>query len=122
MFSISKFNKVTFDIDTTNFEYCKLQDLYDEKQPDTVFAVDGLMVHNSPLGDSPVIICAELGKLVNIPAHKAATFRDILQDEDAITAIKEGKVGFKIYQYTDRLYKRTCYSINFVDIKPSPKK
>ena len=114
MFTIAKFNQITFDVDTTDFEFCKLKDLYDPKHPDTVFQCNGLFIHKSDLGDSPVLICGDLGKLVNIPAHKVKTFQSILWDDDAVKAIREGKVGFKIYTYKAR--GKICYSINFVDL------
>ena len=52
----NKFNKITFDIDTTNFEYIKLADIFNSKEnggKDVVHPVNGVYVHKSQLGDSP---------------------------------------------------------------------
>lgn len=109
-----QFNKVTFSVDTTGFEYCKLKDLYTEKTKDKVYPLDGLFVNKSPLGLSPVFICSGLKKLVNAPSHLAETCQRILSDSDAIDAIERGKVGFTIYPYTAR--GKECYGIKFVDL------
>ena len=74
----NSFNKVTFSIDVTDFEYCKLAALYNEKAPQTVYHLDGMWTNKSPLGESPVFICAELGKLVNMPMHLTPTVKEIL--------------------------------------------
>ncbi len=109
-----QFNKVTFSVDTTGFEYCKLKDLYTEKTKDTVYHLDGLFVNKSPLGLSPCFICAELKKLVNAPAHLAETCQRILSDAEAVDAIESGKVGFTIYPYTAR--NKECFGVRFVDL------
>lgn len=112
----SKFNKTNFDIDTTNFEYIKLQDIFNSKKnggADVVHSVNGVFVHKSQLGDSPVIIDAENKKLVNLPSHMAETIREILSDSEAVEAIKANKVGYTIYTYES--HGKTCYSISWVD-------
>lgn len=108
-----QFNKVTFSVDTTGFEYCKLAELYNEKKPETL-KLDGIFVNKSPLGFSPVAIVADKKKLVNLPSHLTETARAILADTDAVTAIENGKVGFTIYEYEAR--GKQCYSIKFVDL------
>lgn len=109
------YNKVTFSVNTEGFEYCKLKDLYEPKAKEQkTHVLNGLFVNKSPLGESPVFICAELKKLVNIPSHLADTCKTILSDCDAVQAIEEGKVGFYIYSYEAR--GKECYSIRFVDL------
>lgn len=110
----NSFNKVTFSIDVTDFEYCKLATLYNEQAPQTIYRLDGMWVNKSPLGESPVFICAELGKLVNIPMHLTPTVKEILANLNAVNAIKNGKVGFKVYEYTS--HGRKCYNVKFADI------
>lgn len=112
-----KFNKATFNIDTTGYEYKKLSEIYsDEKQggADVIHAFNGCYVHKSPLGDSPVVIDTGNKWLVNLPKHTAETLRDILNDSDAVEAVKAGKVGYTIYEYESHAKK--CYSIAFVDL------
>lgn len=110
----NSFNKVTFSIDVTDFEYCKLAALYNEKAPQTVYHLDGMWVNKSPLGESPVFICAELGKLVNMPMHLTPTVKEILANPNAVNAIKNGKVGFTVYEYES--HGRKCYNVKFADI------
>lgn len=113
----SKFNKTTFGIDTTDFQYTKLADIFNSESEggiDVVHKINGLYVHKSQLGDSPVIVDAEAKKLVNLPSHMAETAREILADSEAVEAIKNGKVGYTIYEYES--HGKKCYSISFVDL------
>lgn len=114
-FSFAKsFNKTTFDIDVTDFEYIKLAALYNADAPQTVYRVNAMWVTKSPLGDSPVFVCAELGKLVNMPQHTAAMVREIVANGEAVEAIKGGKVGFTVYEYES--HGKKCYNVRFVDL------
>lgn len=109
----SKFNKTSFGVDTKDFEYIKLADVAKGSSADEIHPINGMWVHSSPLGDSPVIIDAQAKKLVNLPSHLGETVREILADGDAVQAIKDGKVGYTIYDYQS--HNKTCYGINFVD-------
>lgn len=112
----SKFNKTSFGIDTTDFPFVKLNEIYNSKNEgggDVVHSINGLYVHKSPLGDSPVIIDAENKRLVNLPHFTGNTIREILADSDAVKAIKLDKVGYVIYEYDSHAKK--CYGITFVD-------
>ena len=114
-FSFAKsFNKTTFDVDVTDFEYCKLAALYNADAPQTVYRVNAMWVQKSPLGDSPVFVVSELGKLVNMPSHTAATVREITANAAAVDAIKHGKVGFTVYEYES--HGKKCYNVRFVDL------
>lgn len=113
----SKFNKTTFVIDTTDFQYTKLADIFNSENEggkDVVHKINGIYVHKSRLGDSPVIIDEENKRLVNLPSHTAETVREILADDGAVQAIKDGKVGYMIYEYES--HGKKCYSISFVDL------
>lgn len=113
----SKFNKTTFGIDTTDFQYTKLADIFNSENEggkDLVHKINGLYVHKSQLGDSPVIIDEENKRLVNLPSHTAETVREILADDEAVQTIKDGKVGYTIYEY--ECHGKKCYSISFVDL------
>lgn len=113
----SKFNKTTFGIDTADFQYTKLADIFNseyEGGKDVVHIISGLYVHKSQLGDSPVIIDEVNKRLVNMPSHTAETVREILADDEAVQTIKDGKVGYTIYEYES--HGKKCYSISFVDL------
>ena len=108
-----KFNKTTFGIDTTDFQYTKLADIFNSEN-DVIHKINGLYVHKSKLGDSPVIIDEKNKWLVNLPSHTAETVREILADDEAVQTIKDGKVGYTIYEYES--HGKKCYSISFVDL------
>lgn len=113
----SKFNKTTFGIDTTDFKYTKLAVIFNSENEggkDTIHKINGLYVHKSGLGDSPVIIDEGNKRLVNLPSHTAETVREILADDEAVQTIKDGKVGYTIYEYES--HGKKCYSISFVDL------
>lgn len=113
----SKFNKTTFGIDTTGFQYTKLADIFNSENEggkDVIHNINGLYVHKSQLGDSPVIIDEKNKRLVNLPSHTAETVCEILADEEAVQTIKDGKVGYTIYEYES--HGKKCYSISFVDL------
>ena len=115
MFSFSNtFNKTSFGIDTKDYEYIKLSDVAKASSPDEIHPINGLYVHSSTLGDSPVVIDVQAKKLVNMPKHLGETFCEILANGEAVQAIKDGKVGYTIYTYES--HAKTCYGINFVDI------
>lgn len=112
-----KFNKVTFNIDTTDYVYTKLGDIYNSKDnggADVMHRIDGVFVNNSQFGDSPVIINNEYKQLINLPKHMGGTIREILKDAEAVEFIKSGKAGFMIYEY--ETHGKKCYSINFIDL------
>lgn len=113
----SKFNKTTFGIDTTDFQYTKLADIFNSENEggkDVIHNINGIYVHKSQLGDSPVIIDEKNKRLVNLPSHTAETVREILADDEAVETIKAGKVGYTIYEYES--HGKKCYSISFVDL------
>lgn len=113
----SKFNRSTFGIDTTDFQYTKLADIFNSENEggkDVIHNINGLYVHKSQLGDSPVIIDEKNKRLVNIPSHTADTVREILADDEAVETIKAGKVGYTIYEYES--HGKKCYSFSFVDL------
>lgn len=112
----STFNKNSFGIDTTDFPFVKLTDIFNDKTDggvDVVHPINGLYVHKSQLGDSPVIIDAENKRLVNLPQFTGDTIREILANPDAVDVIKANKVGYTIYEYESHAKK--CYGITFVD-------
>lgn len=111
----NRFNKTTFGVDTTDFKYIKLADLFNGKNGggDVVHNINGVFVHKSQLGDAPVVIDADNKLLVNFPSHTTEVCREILSDGDALQAIKDGKVGYVIYEYES--HGKKCYGVNFVD-------
>lgn len=116
MSKFSRFNKTKkFDIDTSNFEYKSLAELWDGNQ-ETVYPIRAIYINTkSKFGAAPVIATDE--ELVNAPAHLLDTCQEILHDDDAIKLINEGKAGFKIYIYHNDKFNTDCFGIEFVDVE-----
>lgn len=124
-FSNSYNTKKIFDIDTSDFEYKKLEELWEENSviPDgeteevctTVFPVRGLYLNNKSMYD-PQPTAALDDCYVNLPAHMYKMAVDILNDPRAIAAINQGKVGFTIERYYQKRFQKQCYSVTWVDM------
>ena len=112
----SRHNKQSFGIDTTDFKFVKLNEIFNSKEnggKEVIHDCNGLFVHKSQLGDSPVIIDVANKQLVNLPNHMADEVREILASDDDVNDIKNGKVGYTIYDYDS--HGKKCYSIHWVD-------
>lgn len=117
MASFSKrFNKEKlFNIDTTDFEYYSLEEMYHDDE--TVYPVRGIYLNNKSLFE-PAPVVATDSYYVNLPAHMYEDCKAILADRKAIAEINSGQVGFKIYTYEQKKFNKTCYSITWVDVVP----
>lgn len=113
----SKFNKHRlFDIDTKDFEYQSLADLFNANGRDAIYGLKAVYINTKgKFGDAPVFATDYC--FVNAPSHMLETAREILRDEEAINAINNGEVGFVIYPYVATQFNRECFGINFVDIE-----
>lgn len=119
----SSFNtKRLFDIDTSDFEYKKLEELWNENSEivaeeevcTKVFPVCGLYLNRKTMYDpQPVVATDEC--YVNLPANMFDSALEILSDPRAIKAINDGKVGFQIDKYYQKRYEKYCYSVIWVD-------
>lgn len=119
----SSFNtKRLFDIDTSDFEYKKLEELWNENSDivaeeevcTKVFPVCGLYLNRKSMYDpQPVVATDEC--YVNLPANMFDSALEILSDPRAIKAINDGKVGFLIDKYYQKRYEKYCYSVIWVD-------
>jgi hypothetical protein len=106
-----------FDIDTSNFEYFNLEDIFDGDET-KVYPCNGIYISTKGYyGEHPVVAMDD--KYVNLPQHMMDMVKDILNDKRAVRAINDGTVGFTIYTYEQKRYGTTCYSIRWVDIKPN---
>ena len=116
---MSKYNKggVTFEIDIKNFTFVSLEELFKANGNKMIYGVDGLYINKkSSFGEHPVAIVSSEEYLVDLPSHMTEDVKEILKDQEAIEAIKAGKVGFVIQEYQQKQYKRTCYGIMWEDL------
>lgn len=112
----SRFNKGRkFDVDTTNFQYESLADLYNTYGKEKVYPLTAIYINTkSKFGEAPVFATDE--GFVNAPSHMLDTAKEILADDEAVADINSGKVGFEIYPYKAEKFNRDCFGINFVDM------
>lgn len=113
----AKYNARIYDVDTTGFEFYKLEKILtevDNGASGVIHMVNGLFISPSPYGDQGVLICANLKALINLPIHMTSVVEKINNDAEAIEAINNGKVGFIIESYVS--HEKTCYSVKFVDL------
>lgn len=111
---MSRFNyHNTFNIDTKNFKWVKLETLFNT-DPDKTYTLLGLFIKGSKYGKEPDAIID--GFKVNLPRHLLDTVNDMLDDDQVIDAIKAGKVGFKIYSYRSNTYDKDAYSVTWLDL------
>lgn len=123
-FATSYNQKKVFNVDTSEYEYIKLEELFKENSVDNpelgevcdrIFPVKGIYINNKSMFDpQPVIATDEC--YVNFPAHMYQAAVDILNDPRAISAINNGKVGFRIEKYTQKRFEKECYSPIWVDM------
>lgn len=106
-----------FDIDTTDWEYKSLAELFEDNGEDYVYPLYGFYINKkSEYGDAPVAYSD--GYFVNLPQFMTDEVREMLKDEADIADIKANRVGFKIYSYDKTVGKKTktCYSVNWIDM------
>ena len=113
----SKYNRARkFNVDTNNFEYQSLADLYNNNGKEMVYPLTAIYINSkSKFGEAPVLATNDC--FVNAPSHMLDVARDILADDEAIADINNGKVGFEIYIYHNDKFNRDCFGVNFVDME-----
>ena len=91
-FNFSKYNRA-------GQPYRTLQGLF-EDDSNLIHPVRSIYINTkSKFGDAPVVVSD--GYNINLPKHMAATVTEMLQDQEAMVLIRAGKVGIKVYEYTN---------------------
>lgn len=114
---VNKYNKGNlFDVETEGFKFLKLSKIYNKKTPDKVFNVRGLQVFDTRYGESATVILDDC--FVNLPSHMLQTIKAMLQDDELIEKINDGKIGFTIREYEDTKHGAgKCYGVTWVEEK-----
>lgn len=114
MYSFKKFNKQDspFDVDTDR-EYVSLSELGNG----FVFKIDGIFINPKSKFGAHAVVQANVPYPVNISMPNSLTdvFKEILNDNEAVKAIKEGTCFMKVKQYTSKKYNRVCFTADFVE-------
>lgn len=109
----SKFNRgPLFDINTKDFPFKSLKDIYESSGKATIPFMGFYFSKKGNYGEQVVVISDKF--LLNLPKHECDRFHDIAADMDAINDIKSGNVAIKLTEpYIS--HGKTCYGIEFVD-------
>lgn len=107
---------IDWGVNTENFEYFKLQDLFEMNGEKEVYVLKGVFINKNKTekqlkeyGASPVGILAD--KLINLPNHMLNEVDEIMKCEEDIDDILAGNAKFKIKSYES--HGKTCYSIDW---------
>lgn len=110
---------IDWGIETKDFEYFKLEDLYEMNGADETYTLKGLFINrNKPekqlkeYGPSPVGILED--KLINLPNHMLEEVEEILKTTEDIDDILAGNAVFKIRQYES--HGKTCYGLDWQEV------
>lgn len=110
---ISKFNKgnkIDWRIDTKSLPFKKTS----EMELNKIYDLKGCFITpDKGYGKGAVLISD--GFLLNIPARYVDDINNIVADAEVVEDIKAGKCGFIVTSFISEKFKRTGYSIEFVD-------
>ena len=110
-FNKNSFEKIEWNIDTKNFKFKKLSDIFNAGVK--VITVYGFFFTKSEnYGLQPIAIAKDC--LVNLPTHKKDIISDMLKNHDVVDAIKRGECSLRIREYQSK-YNKTCYDFDFID-------
>ena len=113
----NRLNHVVFDVDTKNFKWIQLEELYNT-DPNKTYTLLGVSKNSkSKYGTEPIAIIK--GFLVNLPRHLLTDIDKILDDDEFIDYVKQGHLGFQVYAYSkdDNKGKETTYfSVKWIDL------
>ena len=108
-----------FNVDTSDFDYIKLADLYERDGEGASYVIRGAYIGTKSeyADESPLLAIDDF--YVNLPQHQLDVVKDILSDRVYINAINNGQLGFYIESYDKKLKSgavKTCYKAIFIDI------
>lgn len=96
-----------------DFTFHSLKDMYNGKKGNNKYIVLGIYINRkSKFGDAPVIVSEEC--YINLPKHLLDTVKEMLEDEELVTAINNREFGVEVYEYETN--GKICYSVNWVDM------
>ena len=103
-----------FDYEITDrHEYKKLGELYEEDKDRIYFVRMFYTNKKSMFGENEVVVTDNY--IINLPKHLTETVKKIVNNEEYLKLINEGKFAFKIYEYEYKQGKETKkgYSVNW---------
>ena len=118
--SFASFNRERlFDVDTSDFDYIKLKDLYERDGQDHIYIVRGVYIGTKSefADESPLVAIDDF--YVNLPQFQLLDIKEMLNSKQAINTINAGEAGFIIEEYVKKLKsgaKKKCYKAVWVDV------
>lgn len=133
-FSINKYNRNgnKFNVNTKDMTYRSLKDMWESEK---LAGVDpGTPVHvfcaafintKSRYGENANLVIVspdENGEIVpahiaSLPAHLTDTVKEMLADTEAVDAIKNYQVGFRIREYHNKNFNVDAYTVEWCDVE-----
>lgn len=116
MFNENFSHSAKFKVNSDDFPFVTLKEVVEENGHRTL-RVQGMFTFISKKGNKrrPVLIAE--GMKINLPDHCLKDVETIINNDEYVNAVNEGKCGFKTSEYQDETYGNgTCYSGTFVDI------
>ena len=107
-----KKRKIEWGVNTEGFEYRKPSEMPQNK---TILLRGCFITPDRGYGKGAVLITDK--DLLSIPERYVGMVSDFLNDEETISAIKAGKVGFIITEFVSETHKRKGYRVDFIDIE-----
>lgn len=109
---------VDWGIDTKDFEYFNLQQLYEMNGEDEQYNLRGVFINSNKTPQElkdygPSVVGILPDRFINLPSHMLEEVKEIMSDEEDIEDIKAGNVFFTIRTYES--HGKTCYSPNWLE-------
>lgn len=105
-----------FTVDSTDFPFVELSEVV-KQNGHKVLKVQGAFTYTIKKKNKTRPCLIADNHKINLPDHLLKEIEKLLEDEEAINLINEGKCGFQTSEYEDtKNGNGTCYSGTFVDI------
>lgn len=102
-----------FKVDSSKFDFINLESLYNKDGENTRYKVLGVYINKKgKFGPVPIAIID--GFKVNLPKHLLDDIQLILDNDDMIQSIIDGKLGFEIEPYQNA--RGHFYTIRWIDL------
>lgn len=110
-------NALDWGVNTENFDYLNLKDLFEKYGANNRIQLLGVYVNpHTKYGEQPVAIIS--GHYVNLPRHLLNVVKAIREDPETVEQIKSGRAAFTVYAYEDtKNGSGIQYSIRFEDVE-----
>ena len=114
--AISNYNKGSvFEVNFDKLGWASLEDLYNADGDGAVYTLTGLFINQKgKYGPRPYV--STMLNLVDLPQHRLADIEAMLQDQEVIKQIIDGKAGFTIRPYISKRYDKECFDVVFRDL------